>query len=863
MRGLWVFIYLIVLLIPNPSFGCWDGPPLIYTGVFSTNWEASSIYDSMFGDGLWVQQKLGALDYSGFFWVFPCDPYSNWNTEMIIRTMDGATLTVLSGHGEDSKIVYLEFYTTKQRALDSAATQGLEVYDEALGNWQTAECLIAPHYGKWALGVKPNGVESLMWNNSVNYAEHMCAFFIMCDGADIGRYWQNYCGIYGSAGFSGSFNDPTAKPDVESFWRRLFCDEVYENASNEETYLDNFHYAADGHPLCSGSDLTMIDAWFPSSYSEIQKSVIKPDPCESCGGSLYNDFHRIDISPTVLRWEYTSPEFIDYFRVYGLDAHCRNPEFFAVLPAAEGEQAYAASLNPLSDYEFYEVVAFMGEVAVKRTFPIKVAANLESVTGNGVYPFGGFSTQSPLYHIEECGLVAVGADNAMVMAVVDEYDQNFGVSYLANSAITAADIVGFYGDVVASNSPQNSSPTLILVGPMGEWPTCVPSRMYSDVGGVCFNTDPLTGDEVCYSDYLLTDWNDDGVPNGPVTRMIGRDYLEIHFGLESSRLFSQGVNLAPFNQVSFFCDDYFGNYEKELVPWESTYRDIEYIPLTPLFFSDVPVDVTDRWEMVADQFNDGVVELVGRGQRSNQDYWMGILITDFNANSPLFTRDQEFVAWLPNCHTGYNYVMADGLWDTDAGTGRLPLHAFFMNGNDGCKARMASLVGSVNGLGANQANVISYYLAYKRSALADQGNSVAEVAYSAVCDMIGDFPLYSGEALSVSVLGGNTLLNHHQASSAGETPMTDGVLEISQISMYGKGARFLFKAPRAGDYTVQVYDVRGRLIWQSKKYISEARVFGMDWAGQGVSGSPVASGVYLVQVQNDALVANGKLTIVK
>ena len=69
--------------------------------------------------------------------------------------------------------------------------------------------------------------------------------------------------------------------------------------------------------------------------------------------------------------------------------------------------------------------------------------------------------------------------------------------------------------------------------------------------------------------------------------------------------------------------------------------------------------------------------------------------------------------------------------------------------------------------------------------------------------------------------------------------------------------------PRAGEITLSIYNLRGQLVATLHSGLIAAGRHSLIWDGKDARGLPVASGIYVYQMETDGCVATKKLTLMK
>jgi hypothetical protein len=429
----------------------------------------------------------------------------------------------------------------------------------------------------------------------------------------------------------------------------------------------------------------------------------------------------------------------------------------------------------------------------------------------------------------------------------------------------------YYGDVVYLNAVINSywygyeaypvspGPLMVIVGAQGGCAGCLGAAVleYSDAGERC---QQYPG---CKSDYALTDWNSDDVPDGPVTRIPARLPAEVETCIGYAEAFSSGSTVAPVRQVVLLSDDQTDNYMDNIREADAVYRSIGYVPRTAIQTS--LVGDADRWSVFVEQMNEGAVEVFGRGRVANADNWCNIVETYPMAQLNDLTRAQVFVGWMPSCNTVDAVVNENGYFvDGRDYTGPPVVTSLMLpavGSNPG--SRMAGMVGHMTGGWNDQHDLYGHYLLQSRASAIPGVTDIATIAFNAACAMIRDYPEYTGHVMSVGVLGAFTRIPEYEVTGVDIGREQDSVRIVPSLAE----ARIIMDRANAGPAKVRVYDVRGRLVRELYNGVCGAGRVEMRWPYDDGNGHGVASGVYLVKVEatrSGAPVAvSGKVSVVR
>lgn len=428
----------------------------------------------------------------------------------------------------------------------------------------------------------------------------------------------------------------------------------------------------------------------------------------------------------------------------------------------------------------------------------------------------------------------------------------------------------YYGDVVYLNAlinsywygyeayPVSPGPLMVIVGAQGGCAGCLGAAVleYSDAGERC---QQYPG---CKSDYALTDWNSDDVPDGPVTRIPARLPAEVEMCIGYAEAFSSGSTVAPVRQVVLLSDDQTDNYMDNIREADAVYRSIGYVPRTAIRTSLVGEE--NRWSVFVGQMNEGAVEVFGRGRVSNANIWCNIVDTYPMTQLNDLTRAQVFVGWMPSCNTVDAVVNENGYFVDGRHYTYSPVVTSLMLPMDGSNpgSRMAGMVGHMSGGWNEQHDLYGHYLLMSRESAIPGVTDIATIAYNAAMAMIRDYPEFKAHVMSVGVIGAYARIPADAITNVGDAAMDVGVRVISS----GDVAHIRMQMARAGRARVCVYDVRGRLVRDVFSGVSGPGDVEWRWAYDDGRGHLVASGVYVVRVVasdgRGSIAGGAKVTVV-
>jgi len=420
-------------------------------------------------------------------------------------------------------------------------------------------------------------------------------------------------------------------------------------------------------------------------------------------------------------------------------------------------------------------------------------------------------------------------------------------------------------NIVANNDLQDDrypvfpGPELIIYAGVGECDECIGSAVIEDYYESC-----LAPYGQCRSDLLITDYDDDERPNGPVTRIPAGGALDGDAFERNADEFNDMLNLAPYRQVMMLCDDdYAAHYMDVIYDAMNMYSRIGYIPLTPIRTSQLHgVDYPERFEHVAGIMNAGVVEVFGRGEESGPSNWFNIIDVNGYAEQDfdLLVREQTFISWLPSCGTTINYN-----WDE---TSQLAVWLRFMQTSNPAElpTRMAAIVGHLNAGWRQMHDRFARSLLEARENATPGETSVARITWDAVMDYMDTYPEFHAHALGVGVLGSYVVVPDYGPAGVDESEELSATAGIRVFPCMGQRPQIKLLVPWSGRVRVDIYDIRGRKIVNLIDAQCEAGEHSTIWDGRNASGASVASGMYVARAELGGIAvssAEAKIMIVR
>lgn len=338
-----------------------------------------------------------------------------------------------------------------------------------------------------------------------------------------------------------------------------------------------------------------------------------------------------------------------------------------------------------------------------------------------------------------------------------------GVNFAAYTGVGTAMGVRYAYQTVTENNAQNGffEPALLIV--VGARPFDSEDRL-----GVCVDswefesTVANPGGSSCYSDLLLTDFDGDNVPNGPVTRVAAINYYDAVQIVNTARAYNASERMSNERRVAIFADD-FVSWEGQTFAEPSVVAAIDKIEaacidvgLSPVRVGsfDYPYSTLDeRYAVCRTEVSAGLVEFWGMGLYSTEDVWVNFWKRELENTLP----DQVFAAWIPSCW-GTRCV---GLRYGDGSIGMNGLWPYLTEQESSGHTQCAALVSSFNNLYEGYHEYMAEYLVdARRSAM--PGTPIANVVYNAVRQMVQDRPELWEIAVSYGVYGGYVVLPNYK-----------------------------------------------------------------------------------------------------
>lgn len=730
----------------------------------------------------------------------------------------------------------------------------------------------------WGILMTEAGVDQHLSPSDANLFNDMVMFIDACNGDDWCDNFTSSQAYNACAGWSVSAAwEEVFDIELERFWNRLGC--VHEDWGDRRWWLETIDEAVMGVSEHGEYDPYMesilagigFDTWNVYNFFN------------SLGGYLVScrvaapPFYRYGKFSNTVYWATKPYRNVICYEIRGYQNIDDAPTIIAEIPAENISEdnwgkLYATFIS--ADFTYYEITEI----------PTSGAPETTGLFAQGSMPDDWDQLLDPDYWMNrqaqnsgggsyidiDLDKYSVGIGYEVVICAVsgamanpieeqlERYDKTF--TYMLVPDPDAEIIRDGYSLVVAENLyinnayyggeevwPVEPGPMLILVGAHGDHSTSIPAWQIPDLDGSCY----MAG--ICVSDYLLTDIDDDEIPNGPVTRVPATNPDQVNICVDMADNYNDGQIAGPVKQAIFFCNDYVENYYlPTLRAWEM-YRDAGFTTREILRTSVMPTNWHDRFSIAADLFNDnyGVLEVFGLGHTSDNNNWLNIFIQPGADEYNLFTREQIFVAWLPGCHMGHVSAAAEGLFYGG------PISTDLMYAeNSNTQARLAGLVGHINAGWSIGHEIIAYSLIDARRQAIPGETTIAEIAYQAVVNAINDKPGFTQHALGLGVLGAYVKIPDVSLTGVDESTSRD---EVKIFANGGSRIKITYSIPHNGEVNISIFDIRGRKVDELFKGTLPGGTYTVYWGGTNQRGERVASGVYIGNIQ----VVSGELNVTK
>lgn len=376
--------------------------------------------------------------------------------------------------------------------------------------------------------------------------------------------------------------------------------------------------------------------------------------------------------------------------------------------------------------------------------------------------------------------------------------------------------------------PVAPGPEVYLVGSANS----IHPAEFEDVHDTCSGN-------LCDSDYLLYDVvGEDGIPDGPISRIPFDNDHDVITSTIAAREFSLQQNVAPPKALLLS-----GDYQADTLLVPSTVMTavgqtimasgIETYPL--LRQVDYPHVPGGAQMAVRDRINAGVREVFAFGGNSDGGSYIGQFL---NASGPSsYTRKQRVVMWSPGCMIHSRYFVR---------AGDEPLVSKMLAGPLSGTVVAASVSHMDTGWEHQHRYMARYLADARRNAGLSGAKSVARVAYDAVRAYMENELGNAHYPLSTSAWGSYVVLPRSSGLGEIESVQSESSqwFRVTRAVVNSRAEFILDVSTKAAEIAVTVYDVAGRLVWRSEIAEGVADEKRIVWDCRGMDGNRVPSGVY-------------------
>ncbi|MCA8962651.1 MAG: T9SS type A sorting domain-containing protein [Planctomycetes bacterium] len=143
----------------------------------------------------------------------------------------------------------------------------------------------------------------------------------------------------------------------------------------------------------------------------------------------------------------------------------------------------------------------------------------------------------------------------------------------------------------------------------------------------------------------------------------------------------------------------------------------------------------------------------------------------------------------------------------------------------------------------------------------DDGNTIASAA---LAQSVSDEPFlsYGSTASSLRFASINSC-NVVAAPESGLPATTSLLLHPNRPNPFSPATVISFTVGRKAETRVRIYDASGRLVLEPFRSMAEPGTYHVEWSGLGKNGHPVASGVYLYEVQSGDQKRQGRMVLLR
>ena len=342
--------------------------------------------------------------------------------------------------------------------------------------------------------------------------------------------------------------------------------------------------------------------------------------------------------------------------------------------------------------------------------------------------------------------------------------------------------------------PTEPGPEVYIVG--------VEHDSVSGVGTSKLNYESAACGHQCLSDYLMYDFDNDGLPDGPMARVPAKTVAHAQASARNAKQFNSRTHVESAEHIIYLAGDdpstvsVPGTYMDEVrATFESSGSPTVGNQSRSLLRASAYPNLEDRWHALALQVQAGASELYGFGGDTGPNTWIGRFYRSppQSQDTSAYHQPKRMLLWLPGCLTTSNYASPPNPqpW------GNVTKEWLFA---DSMSVAAAAVVGHMDAGRSDSHGRMGTTLSYTRAnaLLAHSGWSVARIAYEAAHRAGLQTQLMKDHAASLSVWG-----SYVRIRNVPPAPVVDLALEAGRTS----GALSWTDPTQEGD-PAQRYDVR-------------------------------------------------------
>lgn len=390
-------------------------------------------------------------------------------------------------------------------------------------------------------------------------------------------------------------------------------------------------------------------------------------------------------------------------------------------------------------------------------------------------------------------------------------------------------------------------PTLVIVGEanQGGMPqrNIVGTFYPPDSGTTCLQLP-------CASDLMIVDFDSDGLPDAPWTRIVASDLVELSHGVQSALDYYSGQFISP-SKVLIFDGDYDGScYQVSepratLLGIQSEFQ-VQGFPVQILHETSYSCgNYSGRYAAAVSAINGGITELFGIGQVTGRDLLPGYFLQ--RVDPPYFsigdlTRRQRIIGEFPTCGVGdidRDFAVASDY----PGIGKR-----LMTADPAVTTTAVAWLAHMRG--GYEPTHLEFARWYVRHRFDPDGGLLQWAYFDAIREFGTSNPeavdyLRQAGALGWPVLAPGMTLTAVPEESGGVRSWK--ALRVSP-NPFRSRTQITVQQEVSGPLSIAVFDVAGRRICQlAQAESAEPGLKSFDWNGGSDAGDPVSSGIYFVR----------------